>query len=136
MLILTLCHSAINAPSLIQQQLTLSSVQREQTLKHLYTNNKTSQHVFMLFSIEMYFYQKGYKKKIRRLTPSDFHVSIRLYPISYLPRYKVYSRNKIRKGTKCPIRRSIKERIILSLANLNLSNSNSVIPLLGMTLLF
>ncbi len=134
--ILILCHLAINALSLIQQQLTLSSVQREQTLKYLYTNNNTSQHVFILFSIEMYFYQKEYKKKIRRLTPSDFHVSIRLYPISNLPRHKVYRRNKIRKGTKCPIRRSIKERIILSLANLNLSNSNSVIPLLGMTLYF
>ncbi len=136
MLILTLCHSAINALSLIQQQLTLSSVQREQTLKYLYTNNNTSQHVFILFSIEMYFYQKGYKKKIRRLTSSDFHVSIRLYPISNLPRYKVYRRNKIRKGTKRSISRSTKERIILSLANLNLSDSYSVIPLLGLTLLF
>jgi len=80
-LILTLCHSAINAPSLIQQQLALSSVQREQTLKCLYTNNKTSQHVFILSSIELYFYQKGHKKKIRRLTSSDFHVSIRPKPV-------------------------------------------------------
>jgi len=49
--------------------------------KYLYTNNKLSQHVFILFSIELYFYQKGHKEKIRRLTSSDFHVSIRPSPI-------------------------------------------------------
>ncbi len=81
------------------------------------------------FLLKCIFIRRVIKRKSEDLRPLIFMFQY-AYTLSCIyPDIKFTARDKKRKGTKRPISRSTKERIILSLANLNLSNSYSVIPL-------